>query len=162
MPEPGAAEDSSAEIEQLRRELAEAKDRALRNQAEVENVRRRLLRDLDDERRYASMPLLRDLLPVIDNVDRAIAASEGAGESPKLIEGVKMIAVQLRQVLAQHRCTEIEALHKPFDPHLHQAISQQPSAEFPPETVILVAVPGYVLHDRVVRPAQVIVSRAVS
>ena len=70
-----------------------------------------------------------------------------------------MIAQNLESVLAQHDCKRIDALHKPFDPAFHEAISQQPAADVPPNTVVLVAQDGYTLHDRVVRPAQVIVSK---
>ena len=102
--------------------------------------------------------LLRDLLPVVDNLTRAIEASEKASDSGSLLQGVKMVARQLDGVLAQHQCQRIEALHQPFDPARHQAIMQQPSADHPPATVILVAQDGYTLYDRVVRPSQVIVS----
>jgi molecular chaperone GrpE len=144
----------------LRDELAEAKDRTLRAHAELENYRKRAQRDLESERRFANFNLLRDLLPVIDNVGRAIEHAEKASEAAAVTAGFKMVAQQLEQVLERYQCQRIPALHQPFDPHLHQAISQQPNAEYPPGTVILVAQDGYQLHDRVLRPAQVIVSTA--
>jgi len=139
---------------------AEANDRALRTQAELDNYRKRARRELDDERKYANLPLLRDLLPVLDNIQRAIAAAQKSPEGSSLLEGIKMVAQNLQAALARHQCVRIEALHKPFDPTYHEAISQQPSEEFSPHTVLLVAQDGYILHDRVVRPAQVIVSTA--
>ncbi|MBX7168522.1 MAG: nucleotide exchange factor GrpE [Pirellulales bacterium] len=154
------AADAQAEIEQLKQELATAQDRVLRATAEMENMRRRLQRELEDERRYANLYLLRDLLPVIDNLDRAIAAAEKNPDATGLLEGVRMISQLLRQALVQHHCAEIVALHQPFDPNLHQAILQQPTTDHAPNTVIQVVVPGYQLHDRVVRPAQVIVAQA--
>jgi molecular chaperone GrpE len=148
------ADDAAA----LREELAAAKDRALRAQAELENYRRRMRKEMEEERRYAQLPLLGDLLPVLDNVQRAIQAAEKSPEAGGLLAGFKMVAQQLDGVLARHHCMRIDALHKPFDPHLHAAILQQPSNEFPPNTVVQVAQDGYQLHDRVLRPAQVIVS----
>jgi molecular chaperone GrpE len=148
------------ELERIRGELTEAQDRTLRVQAELENYRRRSRREMEDERKYANLPLLRDLLPVVDNIQRAIQAAEKAGEAGTLLDGIKMVAQTLENALARHQATKIDALHKPFDPAVHEAISQQPSADYPEHTVLLVAQDGYLLHDRVVRPAQVIVSTA--
>lgn len=148
----------TAEIEQLRTSVDEAHNRALRAHAELENYRKRARRELEDERRYANVPLLRDLLPVVDNLQRAIAAAEKSSDSTSLLEGVKMVAQHLEQALAKHNCQRIDALNKPFDPAFHEAISQQPSADHPPHTVLMVVQDGYTVHDRVVRPAQVIVS----
>jgi molecular chaperone GrpE len=155
-------ESSPAEEAALRNELAAAKDRALRAQAELDNYRKRMRKEMDDERRYAQLPLLSDLLPVLDNVSRAIQAAEKSPDAAGLLAGFKMVAQQLEGVLARHHCQRIDALHKPFDPHLHAAILQQPSSEHPSNTVIQVAQDGYQLHDRVLRPAQVIVSTAVA
>lgn len=146
--------------ETLREELDAAKDRALRLQAELENYRKRVRREMDDERRYAQLPLLKELLPVIDNIGRALQAAEKKTDNSGLLEGVKLVAQQLDGVLARHHCKRIEALNQPFDPHLHEAILQQPSADHPAGTVLNVTQEGYQLHDRVVRPAQVIVSAA--
>lgn len=160
--EVAAAEVAAApgELETLRQELEAAKDRALRSQAELENYRKRMRREMEDERRYAQLPLLRDLLPVIDNIGRALQAAGNTPDGTGLLEGVKLVAQQLDGVLTRHHCTRIDALHQPFDPHLHAAILQQPSTEHPAGTVLNVAQEGYQLHDRVVRPAQVIVSTA--
>jgi len=147
-------------IAQLAAEANDAKDRALRAQAELDNVRKRLRKEMDDERRYASMPLVTDLLPVVDNIGRAVAAAEKSSEASSLLAGVKLVAQQLEGVLARHHTVKIEALGKPFDPNFHAAIMQQPTDEYAPGTVVLVAQEGYQLHDRVVRPAQVIVSSA--
>lgn len=146
------------DVEQAKRDLDEARDRLLRAQAELDNYRKRARKELEEERRYANLPLLADLLPVLDNVGRAIQAAEKTPDVAALVEGVKMVAQQMEGVFNRHHCRRIEALHKPFDPHLHQAILQQPSAEYPSGTVLHVAQDGYQVHDRVVRPAQVIVS----
>ena len=158
--ESAAAESAAAEIEQLRSDMNEASDRLLRAQAELENYRKRVRREIEDERLYANMPLLRDLLPVVDNIQRAIAAAEKTSDASKLLEGIKMVAQHLDTALARHHCRRIDALGKSFDPAVHEAISQQPSREFPPHTVMQVVQDGFQLHDRVVRPAQVIVSKA--
>jgi molecular chaperone GrpE len=153
-----AGQAGGDQIESLRAELAAAKDRALRCQAELENYRKRAQREIEEERRYANLPLLRDLLPVLDNVHRAIEAAGKTPDASGLLEGFRLVAQQLEGVLARHHCVPIEALHAPFDPHRHDAILQQPSAEHPANTVLLVTQTGFQLHDRVVRPSQVIVS----
>lgn len=154
------AQAANNEVEQLRLDLEEVTDRALRAQAELENFRRRVARQIEDERRYANMPLLRDLLPVLDDMRRAAQAAETTQDAASLLDGFKMVAKHLEEVLARYHCTEIQALGAPFDPHLHEAISQQPSVDQPPGTVLLVTQSGFQLHDRVVRPSQVIVSGA--
>ena len=156
-----SAEDNlESETAALRSELEQAHDRTLRVQAELENFRRRARREIEDERRYASLPLIRELLPVIDNVHRAIEAAQKSDNAGSLLEGVQLMGQQLERVLAAHDCKPIEALHQPFDPNRHEAIMQQPSDEHPPGTVTTVTQAGYQLHDRVVRPAQVIVATA--
>jgi molecular chaperone GrpE len=139
-------------------ELAAANDRFLRMQAEMQNLRNRTSREIADERRYAALPVLRDLLPVVDNIDRAIEAAEKAGDAGKLLEGFRLVRQQLMTVLSQHKLERIEAQGQAFDPNIHQAILQQPSADVPAGHVTLVTQQGYTLHDRVVRPSQVIVS----
>ena len=157
----GAAEAAEENLlDQLRNDLEAAKDRVLRSQAELENYRKRAAREIEEHRRYANLPLMHDLLPVLDNIERAIAAAEKTHDVAGLLEGVKLVARQFEEIFARHHCLRIGALHLPFDPHLHHAISQQATDEFPPNTVVLVAQPGFQLHDRVVRPSQVIVSRA--
>jgi molecular chaperone GrpE len=156
----GADDQLNHDIDELRAELDQAKDRALRFQAELDNYRKRVSRQMDEERRYAQVPLFRDLLPVLDNVARAVAAAEKAADAASLLEGFRLVAKQLQGVLERHHCTAIQAMHQPFDPHQHEAIMQQPSGDFPPNTVLAVVQAGYRVHDRVVRPAQVIVSRA--
>jgi molecular chaperone GrpE len=145
-------------VDELRAELDQAKERVLRCQAELDNYRKRAAREMDEHRRYANIGLIRELLPVLDNVQRAIEAAEKSADGSGLLDGVKLVAQQLQGVLERHHCVKIEALGAPFDPHLHHAILQQPSDEHPANTVITVTQDGYQLHDRVVRPSQVIVS----
>jgi len=147
-------------LDRIRAELEEAKDRALRAQAELENFRKRAARDLESQLRYANLPLIRDLLPVFDNVQRSLEAAEKTQDIAGLLDGLKMVQRQFEAVLAQHHCTRIAAFEQPFDPHRHEAVMQQPSDKFPPNTVLQVIQSGYQLHDRVVRPSRVIVSAA--
>ena len=149
------------ELAQLRTQLAEARDKVLRAQAELENYRKRARRELEEERRYAEIHLIRDLLPIVDNVSRAIAAAEKKADAAALLEGLKMMSQQFERIFAQHNSKLItdEVVGAPFDPHRHEAILQQPSEEHPEHTVLGVTRPGLELHDRIVRPAQVIVSK---
>jgi len=153
-----APENLSDDPEQLREELQQATDRILRLQAEMQNLRNRTSREITDIRRYACLPLLRDLLPALDNITRAIESAENAESADGLLEGFKLVKQQLLTALSQHHCKEIEAVGEPFDPNHHEAILQQPSGEHPAQTVTLVTQAGYRLHDRVVRASQVIVS----
>lgn len=141
-------------------ELAEYKDRVIRLQADLENARKRFQRELTDELRYAQLPLLRDLMQVADNLGRALGAAESAGESRGLVDGVKLVAKDLDQVLVRYHCQRIEGVGEGFNPDIQQAVGQQASADHPPQTVLQVVQPGYRLHERVVRPALVIVSSA--
>ena len=148
------------DVDQLRDEVRQAQDRALRAHAELENVRKRTQREIADVRRFAALPLLRDLLTVADNLDRAIAAAERSDQNQGLLEGVRMVAQQLHVMLENHGCTRIDADGQPFDPHFHEAILQQPSSQVPAGTIIHVAQNGYQLNGRVIRPSQVIVAAA--
>lgn len=149
---------SSGASGQLEAELQDANERVLRVQAELENYRKRAQREMAEERRYALIPLVRDLLPVVDNLERALGAPQPAGDASGLLEGVKMVATQLTAALAQHQCERIDAEGAPFDPHFHQAIAQEPSDRYPAGVVTRAVQAGYKLHDRVIRPAQVFVS----
>lgn len=146
------------DLQRLSEELKQANDRTLRAQAELENFRRRMRREMDEERRYASLPLITDLLGVVDNLDRALAATENNEAATGLLAGVRMVQSQFLSVLDRHHCRRIGEVGEAFDPNLHQAIAQEPSDQIPVGHVTRVAQSGYRLHDRVVRPAQVLVS----
>lgn len=140
-------------------QLREAEDRLLRTQAELENFRKRSRREYEDAQRYREIDLLRDLLPVLDNVRRAIEASEKTADVETLRSGFRMTAQQIEKLLDSHGCKTIETEGRPFDPAVHDAILQQVVPGVAAGTVVGVASQGYRLHDRVVRPAQVIVSK---
>ena len=154
-----ARSPADEKVANLEQQVREANDRALRSHAELENFRKRSQRELVDERRYAVVPFARDLLAVVDNLERAIEAAQKSPDGSALLEGVKLVADQLENVLKQHQCTRIDTVGTPFDPNLHQAIAQEPSDEHPAGTITRAAQSGYKLHDRVIRPAQVFVSK---
>ena len=149
-------------VDMLEQQMVELRDRELKAQAELENFRKRIYRETEQTLKYAASPLIKDLIEVLDNLARAAdAAGSTASNSPEaasLLEGVRMVQQQMVGVLGKHHCRPMESLGKVFDPNLHQAIAQSPSAEYPAGTVMLEATTGYVLHDRVIRPSHVIVS----
>jgi molecular chaperone GrpE len=143
--------------EQARDEyLAQAK----RARADFENYQKRAARDQAQEKKYAVAPLAVDLLGALDNLERATAAAEQAGEQGPLVQGVALVHTMLLDALRRHGVTRIEAQDVAFDPNLHQAVMQVPTADQPPLTVVQVLEQGYMLHDRVLRPARVAVATA--
>ncbi len=158
-PPTGNREESPEQlVDALEQQLTDLRQRELKAQAELENFRKRILRDTESQIKFSPMPLVRDLLDVVDNLHRAIESSSAAAGAEGLIEGVKMVEQQLATVLAKHSCKPIDSLGKAFDPNFHQAIAQQPSAEYPAGTIMQVVSFGYLMHDRVIRPSMVIVS----
>jgi molecular chaperone GrpE len=147
-----------AKLDQLQADLKKAQEDVLRQQAEFENFRKRKQREMEEERRYAILPFARDLLPVVDNLERALEAAGQANEASSLREGVKLVSAQLMNVLAQHQCVRIPGVGATFDPNFHQAIAQEASSEHAAGVVSREAQVGYKLYDRVIRPAQVFVS----
>ncbi|MCU0707037.1 MAG: nucleotide exchange factor GrpE [Pirellula sp.] len=145
-------------VDALEQQVADLRERELKAQAELENFRKRILRDTESQLKYAAMPLVRDLLDVVDNLHRATESASAAGGAEGLVEGVKLVQQQLSTVLAKHHCTPIESVGKPFDPNFHQAIAQQPSSQYASGVVMHETSVGFLMHDRVVRPAMVIVS----
>jgi molecular chaperone GrpE len=129
-----------------------------RTRADFENYEKRVLRDHAQERRYLSGVLALDLLPALDNLERALDAAKQAGETGPLVQGVVLVQAQIVDVLRRHGITPIEAEGQPFDPTRHEAVMQQPAPDKPPHTVLQVVERGFLIHDRVLRPAKVIVS----
>lgn len=152
---------SRTELDKVRAERDDYLNLLKRTKADFENYQKRMQKERQQERQYMYGPLLFDLLPILDNLQRAIDAATQAGETSSLVDGVVLVQKQFLDLLKRYQVHPIEAEGKPFDPHLHQAMMQQPSAEHEPNTVIQVIEQGYTTHDRVLRPAKVIVSRAV-
>ena len=153
-----AEEVPAAEMDRLRREVEDARKRVLQAQADAENFRKRMRRDYEDQLKYAAVPLVGDILQVRDNLTRAIDAAGSAEQTTGLKEGVQMVAKQLDDTLAKHGVQPIPAEGETFDPNVHEAISQIPSEDHPQGVVAHVAVAGFQMHGRVIRPAQVVVS----
>lgn len=150
--------DDSSSPEAAKAALDEANRRVLLIQAEMENLRKRMRRDYEDQLKYAPMALLKDFLPVLDNLQRAISAAGQNEAAAGLVEGVQMVVKQFEDVLQKHHCHAIPAEGELFDPNYHEAISQMPSQDYAEGVVAHQAVRGYQFHDRVVRPSQVVVS----
>jgi molecular chaperone GrpE len=155
-------EETVSDVEQLRLELEETKNRSLRAMADLENYRTRINRQMAEERKYASIELMRELLPVWDNIGRALEAVSVSRNLESLVEGVQMVHVQFLEVLKKHHCEKIEAMHQPFDPNVHASVAQIPSAQHPANTIIEEVQTGFRLFDRVVRPSQVVLASATS
>ncbi|MDR3233580.1 MAG: nucleotide exchange factor GrpE [Planctomycetaceae bacterium] len=156
MPEAG---ESVSELEQLRIDLDEAKNRSLRALADLENFRTRTHRQFAEEWKYANLDLMRELMPIWDNIGRALEAADKSHSLETLTEGVQMVHQQLLDVLQKFHCEKIDAKFKPFDPNFHASVAQIPNAEYPVNTVIEEIQTGFKLHDRVVRPSQVVLSK---
>jgi len=160
-PQDGPAPEDSLEarIATLEKEKRENWDRYLRTAADLENFRKRQKRELDDARFEAKSKVLKEMLPVVDNLERAIEhALQQAGASP-IVEGVQLVLRQFLSAFERLDVTPIEAAGQPFDPNLHEAISQAESDQ-PPGTVVQVLQRGYRSAERLLRPALVVVAKA--
>ena len=155
VPEEGTEEKPSTVPE-------EAGDRLVRLQADFENFRRRTLKDREEAHNFGHQNLVKELLPTVDNLERAIehAQQSGDADSEGLLQGVELVRRELLGVLAKYGVIEIEAEGKPFDPAVHEAMTQVPDASVPENTVVRVFQKGYALRNRLLRPAQVVVSVA--
>jgi molecular chaperone GrpE len=155
-----AATSPDTQVEELRRQLDDKQDRLLRALAEADNIRRRAQRDRDDFVKYANESLLRDLLPVLDNLDRALESARSTAGAGSVVTGVELIQRELLRVLERAGVTRYSAAGQAFDPTRHEAIARVVSTEAAPDTVVTETAPGYLLHGRVLRPALVAVAAA--
>ena len=153
--EEGESDGDGSGVAVLRSELEELRDRALRTLADFDNYRKRVEREREEQRRQTVAEVLRDLLPVVDNLDRALAAEAGLAD---LRTGVELIARQLRESLGRFGLREVEAVGRPFDPRLHDAVSRQESPAVAEPTVAAELQRGYLLGERLLRPAMVVVT----
>jgi molecular chaperone GrpE len=156
----------SSELDNLRQELAakelEAKnnyERFLRQVAELDNVKKRSAREREEISRFANEALIKDLLPVVDNLERALAHASGGGNGKPLVEGVEMVLKGLLDVLSKHGVAQISAIGEPFDPSKHEAMAQVESDNHEPNSVVEELHKGYTLRDRLLRPALVSVAK---
>jgi len=158
-PEPVDAASPAGQLAAAKKEAAENHDRYLRTAADLENFRRRTVREKEELRLYSASRLLEDLLPALDNLALGLdAAKQPKADLKSLAGGVELVQQQLKAALASHGLKEINPLGQPFDPHQHEAISHQPSPDMKPEHVLKVVRTGYVLNGRLLRPASVVVS----
>jgi molecular chaperone GrpE len=158
-PDESAQDPATQRIEQLEQECAELKDLALRTRADLENYRKRVIRDREDQVRFAEQQLVADLLPVLDDFYRALEATPDSDDGRTIRQGLDLVEKSLRKVLSDHQVTEIETAYLSFDPQFHEAVSQLPRADVAEGTIVATVRRGFLLHDRVIRPAQVVVSR---
>jgi molecular chaperone GrpE len=170
---PRTLEQARDRIDLLREQLAakteeamQAKDGLLRERAEVENFKRRIQREKSEALRYATEPLLRDLLPIVDNLERAVQAAGSGDEAGRgrqvdsLVTGVKLVLQQFAEVLERHGVTRVGAVGHAFDPSHHEAVAHVESDDHAPGGIVDEYASGYRLHDRLLRPAQVTVAKA--
>jgi molecular chaperone GrpE len=160
---PGTAAETAADAWRRQVELLAAERDSLHQKwmiamADLDNYRRRARKEADEARRFAVLPLAEDLLPALDNLQRALEAAKTSTDASQLVQGVQMVARQFDEILGRHQISPIEALGKPFDPNLHRALQQVPGSGQPPLTVLMEYERGYQMHDRVVRPSTVIVA----
>lgn len=155
-------EQLKSELDQVRQEASDEHDRLLRLSAEFENYKKRMDRQAEEFKKYANESLLKELLTVVDNLERAISSSDadkGVNSEACVIEGVEMTLNEILKILKKFNVTPIEAKGKPFDPVYHEAMMQEESDEYPENTVINEFQKGYLIHDRLLRPAMVVVSK---
>ncbi|MFV8781434.1 nucleotide exchange factor GrpE [Microbulbifer sp. SA54] len=149
------------EIASLHQQLAEHKDMVMRAQADVQNARRRAQQDVEKAHKFGVEKLLKDLLPVVDNLERALSTIDSEHEAHKsVVEGIELTHKSFLDTLGKYSVETIDPAGEPFDPELHQAMAQVPNGDVEPNTVLEVFQKGYRLNGRLVRPAMVVVSKA--
>jgi molecular chaperone GrpE len=155
------AENTLSETEELQEQVSKANDQVLRIQAEMQNVRRRAERDVENAHKYALDKFTADLLPVVDNLERALSTIDAADEAQKAVNtGLELTLKTFIDVLSRFKIEVVDPAGQPFDAELHQAVSMVPNPELEPNTVMDVFQKGYTLNGRLVRPAMVVVSKA--
>lgn len=148
-------------VNELTAQLEKEKERVLRLSAELENYKKRMEKELSQFKKYANESLLKQLLTVIDNLERAIATADtdAGGESKGLLDGIKMTHEEILKLLKSFSVEPVKAEGEPFDPEYHQAVTQEETDDHPENTVVRELQKGYVMHDRLIRPSMVVVSK---
>jgi len=153
--------DPDEELESVRQEARDNYDRFVRLSAEFENYKKRASREMSEFRKYANETIVRALLPVVDNLERAIESSgDDENATSCVVEGVEMTLKEILKVFEQFEVKPVESLEQPFDPGFHEAMMREESDEYPENTVIKELQKGYLMHERLIRPAMVVVSAA--
>jgi len=158
--EPSLEEQLNSDLLQAREDIQKHQDLYLRALAEMDNLRKRTQREKEDLSKFANENILREILPVIDNLERAVEHAEQENGTGSLLEGVRMTLTQFSQVLTRFGVEPVIALGLPFDPAVHQAIGQLETGDYPVNTVAQEMQKGYLLNDRLLRPALVMVAKA--
>ncbi|CAI8168941.1 MAG: Protein GrpE [Cellvibrionales bacterium UBA7375] len=154
-----AEEQAETQIEELQQKLSTLGEQLLREQAEMQNVRRRAQRDIESAHKYALEKFASELLSVVDNLERAIEAIDAEDEAQKAVaEGLELTLKTFIEVLGKYNLEAVDPEGQPFDADLHQAVSTVPNNDVEPNTVINVFQKGYTLNGRLIRPAMVVVS----
>jgi molecular chaperone GrpE len=159
-PTPASAQTLEEKLEAATREARDNYDRLLRVSADLENFKKRSAREMDELRRYANQALIKDLLPIVDNLELALKSSEasGKGADSKLREGVELTRKEILKIFEKYNVKQIEALGEPFDPNYHEAVMREESDRFGENTVVNELQKGYLMHDRLIRPTMVVVA----
>ena len=152
--------DLRDKLQSKEQESKENYERYLRQVAEVDNFKKRLNREKEDAIRYANENLIKDILPVMDNLERAIAHAQGGGNGKPLVDGVEMVLRGLLDVFSKHGVVQVPAVGEVFDPGKHEAMAQVESSQYQPNTVMNEHHRGYLLRDRLLRPALVTIAKA--
>ncbi|MBT3312667.1 MAG: nucleotide exchange factor GrpE [Desulfobacterales bacterium] len=152
--------DIEDELEAAKNDAKESYDRFIRLSAEFENYKKRLSRERDEFRKFANEALIKEILSVVDNLERAIESAENESENNCVVEGVDMTHKEILKVLEKFNAKPIKAFGETFDPNFHQAVMNEETDEYIENTVIRELQKGYMLHDRLLRPAMVVVSTA--
>lgn len=161
-PETATLEQWRAECARKDEQLHQLQDKLLRFAADMENTRKRLERERREGVAYANEGLIRAMLPVLDNLQRALLHGMNDVDVKALVEGVEMTAKNFSEVLEKFGCKPFASVGQPFDPNFHEAMLHQESDQYPENTVMQEFQQGYLLHDRLLRPAMVIVAKAAS
>lgn len=154
-----APENTDSALTRAEEDLAKHREAMLRMQAEMDNLRKRLMRDLEKSRKLALEKIMKDLLQVWDSIERGLEVTGDSVTVDSLKQGQELTLKMLEKVLQDHDLNVIDPLGQPFDPGFHEAMTVMPSAEVAENTVIEVLQKGFKLHDRLIRPAMVVVSR---
>ena len=155
----GEIKETANEPQDLEAQLAAEKDKLLRISAEFENFKKRKQRETDDFKKFANETIFKRMLTVVDNLERAITSAEEASDETTLLEGVKLTHKDILNLFESFNVKLVEAENQPFDPNFHQAMFEVPNTEVPNNTVVQVVQAGYVIGERVLRPAMVGVSK---
>jgi len=154
------AGDPEAKLAALEQKADDAYDKFVRVSADFENYRKRSAREMAEFRKYANESLIRELLPIVDNLERAVGSTDGDGDTGGLVEGVELTLKEILRVFERFVVKPIDATGKPFDPTFHQAVMQEETDDQPENTILRELQRGYTIHDRLLRPTMVVVSKA--